>query len=249
MSGVGAMGWVHSRIALIVTGKGEADFLPDFFRSLAASGLCSFKFARRVGQLNPVTSEVRAAEMVRTRKPLTTRDEEIGLAARKCLQKDGFDFVVLVDDLEHARRGQASAIHARYRQALDVMLEPLELDAYASVHFLVNMLEAYYFAHAPAINVVLGTQLVDYPDDVETIRHPKGELKQIHPGYREVADGERFVRTLDLVHVLDRPETCASLRTLVGWCAKAVGLPFTHVYRLDAGVYSPLTGPQMACLP
>ena len=48
----------------------------------------------------------------------------------------------------------------------------------ASVHFLVNMLEAYYFAHAAATNGVLGTELEDFEGDVESIRHPKNDLKK-----------------------------------------------------------------------
>ena len=156
--------------------------------------------------------------------------------------------MLLVDDLEHSRRDIAREVYHRYRRALDLMLEPLELEAFASVHFLVNMLEAYYFAQATAINAVLGTQLDDHHDDVETIRHPKGDLKQIYSGYREMAHGELIVRNLDLKHVLARPDTCASLRTLIGWCAKAVGRPFDTDYQLESGVYSLLTGSQIGRL-
>lgn len=241
--------WMFSRIALIVTGEGEADFLPDFLRGLAATGRCSFRVSRRVEQLGPITSPTRRARMVGTGTVLPTRDVEIGLFARSCLQEQGFDFVVLIDDLEHGRRDQAGAIYGRYRQALDLMLGPDDLQAYASVHFLANMVEAYYFGHAASINSVLDEDLADYDGDVEMIRHPKGQLKQIHPGYREVADGRRIVRMLDLEHVLARPDTCAFLRTLVGWCSKAVGLPFGAEYQLEVGVYSPLTGPQIGRIP
>ena len=47
------------------------------------------------------------------------------------------------------------------------------------------MLEAYYFADATTVNAVLQTQLTDYEGDVETIRHPKGELKQRYSGFNE----------------------------------------------------------------
>lgn len=38
----------------------------------------------------------------------------------------------------------------------------------ASVHFLVNMLEAYYFADADRVNAVLATSLQDDEGDIET---------------------------------------------------------------------------------
>jgi hypothetical protein len=241
--------WVFSRIALIVTGEGEREFLPDLFRSLSAEGHCMFQVTHTIGQLSPIRSEPRRERMVGTGSPLATRDQEIGLYARSCLLARGFDYVILIDDLEHARRDISRQVYDRYRQAIDVMLRPLELEAYASVHFLVNMLEAYYFADAVAINAVLGTELADHPDDVETIRHPKGDLKVLFRGYREVDHGRLIVRNLDLRHVLARSDTCASLRALIGWCAKAIWRPFDADYQLETGVYSPLTGPQIGRLP
>ena len=77
----GSTGWVFSRIALIVTGRGERNFLSDLFRSFSAEGRCMFQVTHRVGQLNPITSEDRLARMVGTGTPLTTRDEDIGLFA------------------------------------------------------------------------------------------------------------------------------------------------------------------------
>ncbi len=84
-------------------------------------------------------------------------------------------FVILVDDLEHARREQAQQIFDRYRLALDTMLKDAQQSRVA-VHFLVNMLKAYYFADAKAVNAVLDldSPLEDHPGDVEMIRHPKG---------------------------------------------------------------------------
>jgi len=100
------------------------------------------------------------------------KDEDIGLKARKFLG-EGHDFILLIDDLEHDRAEEAEEVYARYRAALDVMLTPRGLESRASVHFLVNMLEAYYFADATAVNSVLGTDLEDFDGDVETIPHPK----------------------------------------------------------------------------
>ena len=48
----------------------------------------------------------------------------------------------------------------RYRRVLDTILSSSQ-SRRASVHFLVNMLEAYFFAHSDAVNSVLGTNLDD----------------------------------------------------------------------------------------
>ena len=115
--------------------------------------------------------------------------------------------------------------------ALDTILDPVGWKTRASVHFLVNMLEAYYFADAAAINGVLGTELIDFEGDVETIRHPKNDLKKLSPGFDEVEHGRLILERLDVIHVLSNPSTCRSLRTLFGWCSKAIGREFTDVYR------------------
>ena len=57
-----------------------------------------------------------------------------------------------------AAETQAQEIFDRYRSALDVVLDTLK--DRASVHFLVYMLEAYYFADIQAINDCLGNSLV-----------------------------------------------------------------------------------------
>lgn len=181
--------------------------------------------------------------MVGRGETIPTKDDvEIGLPARRYLAtKDSF--VVLVDDLEHDRTSQAEQVFQRYRDALDTML-PAQKHR-ASVHFFVNMLEAYYFADAAAVNDVLGTELVDYDGDVESIRHPKGELRSLVSGFDEVRDGEKIVTKLDVPHVLSNPETCASLRTLFGWCAKAIGRDRNETYCLDGGVYNAVTREQI----
>ena len=94
------------------------------------------------------------------------------------------------------------------------------------------------------INQVLGTDLADHDGDVEEIRHPKNELKRIAPGFDEIEHGRLIVDLLDVPHILSRPETCRSLRTLL------VGAPgdrrgFTGVYRLDDGAFNEITRPQI----
>jgi Domain of unknown function (DUF4276) len=238
--------WSFFRIALLVTGKGEEQFLPSLFRSLEAEGHCAFRVGRRIPQLRPRRSAKQ--KRVGTRRKMDANDERIGLAARAFLH-NGYHYVILVDDLEHDFRDQAEAVYQRYRTALDTILEPDGLSSRASVHFLVNMLEAYYFADAAAINAVLGTEMADFEGDVETIRHPKNELKRLHPGFDEVEHGGTIIAGLDVPHVLSNPETCRSLRTLFGWCSRAIGREFTDVYQLANGSYFEVTRPQIDSLP
>jgi hypothetical protein len=238
-----AAGWQFFRFGLIVTGKGEALFLPRLFRSLEASGQCRFEVVRRIGQRSPITSAKRRLRMVGSGHVIPDRDaEEIGLAARRYLSGQ-CAFVVLVDDLEEERKPQAEQVFRRYRDALDKMLGHDRRRA--SVHFLVNMLEAYYFADASALNAVLGTALEDYQGDVETIRHPKNALKRLVPGFDEIGHGEQIIGRLDVAHVLSRPGTCSSLRTLFGWCSRALGWAPTDQYQLLHGAYFGVTKGQI----
>ena len=95
-------------------------------------------------------------------KAIPDRDTaEIGLPARNYLKWEPDSFVILVDDLEHERREKHHETFARYRAALDSVL-PAECRHRVSVHFLVNMIEAYYLADAAAVNAVLGTTLPDF---------------------------------------------------------------------------------------
>ena len=161
--------------------------------------------------------------MVGTGKRIPDRDaEQIGIPARRFLSSTG-DFVLLVDDLEANRSGEVDAVFDRYRMALDTMLRE-DMSAKAAVHFLVNMLEAYYFADAKAVNKVLGTDLEDFDGDVETIGHPKNELRSLHARFDEKEHGRLIVSALDVPHVLSHEERCASLRTMFAWGSVAVGV-------------------------
>lgn len=244
MSDADANQWKFCKFGLIVTGRGEEAFLPNLFRSLEATGLCSFRVIRRIGQRSPIISEKRKARMVGTGKLIPNKDEtEIGLPARRYLGSDA-TFVILVDDVEANRASHATEIFQRYRDALDTILLESQRSR-ASVHFLVNMLEAYYFADANAINAVLGTNLEDYEGDVEMIRHPKNELKKHCASFDEIEHGKEIVAHLEIQHVLSRRETCASLRTLFGWCSKAIGQTPTDEFELVRGSYSELTKKQI----
>lgn len=232
---------------LIVTGKGEEVFLGKLFRSLMANGNCFFEVVRWVPQRTPRTSPERELRMIgRGGKMIPDKDaEEIGLPARRYINGKNDRFVILIDDLEFSRREIAHGVFDRYRKALDVIL--LDGKDQASVHFLVMMLEAYYFADANALNSRFGGAVEDYDGDVETIRHPKNDCKGRFPGFDEIQDGETILEILDVEHVLSRRETCASLRTLFAWCAKKMDLPPypDDTYRLNDGSLSDVTCSQL----
>lgn len=237
---------------LIVTGEGERGHLPKMFKSLMATGICIFQVIRFTGQRGPITSPKRKLEMVGSGKIIPDKDEsEIGIPARRYLQASLCHLVVLVDDLEHDRRDQARQVFDRYRLALDTVLT-VEQKRRSAVHFLVNMLEAYYFADAKAINIALGLSLQDCQGDVEDIPHPKADLKALYPGFDEIVDGSRILEILDVEHVLSRPDTCAWLRTMFAWCVKALecypcsaSLPLADKYRLRDGKLSDVTRSQL----
>ncbi|MGH7173379.1 MAG: DUF4276 family protein [Gemmataceae bacterium] len=248
-----AVPWKVYRFGLLVTGKGESLFLDRLFRSLCermaqtGRGVCEFRVLAKIEQLTPRTSAKRPLSMPGQRGRIPTRDEDVALRALGFLRQGG-DFVLLIDDLEGARRSQVAAVYSRYREAFNQVL-PDHYRWRTSVHFLVNMLEAYYFADAKAINAVMGSDWTDYEGDVETIGHPKGELKRQLGSFDEVKQGEQIVRHLDVPHVLSRPETCAALRTLFAWCWRALRLSPGEDYQLEKGCYFEVTRSQIEQLP
>lgn len=216
----------HCKFGLLVTGKGEADFLPRLFKSLERYAGCSFRVLRKFGQLG-VVGEKRVLKMVGKGTLLPGKDEEIGIEARNFLRGHPCHFVILIDDREHDRIGQIESIWNRYRTAGDTLLRPDERSRF-SVHFLANMLEAYYFADSKAVNQALGKSVLarDLDGDVESIRHPKNDLKnasrQINLSFDEKEDGEKVVAQLDVEHVLSRKDGCGYLRSLFAWCVKQI---------------------------
>jgi hypothetical protein len=243
----------HCAVGLIVTGEGERDFLPNLFTGLMQRAGCSFRVKRRVGQKSPITSEARKLSMVGAGRTIPTADEEqIGLEARRFLRNQPAHFLILIDDVERTRRPVIDRVFRRYRSALDTMLSESERER-ASVHFFANMLEAYYFAHSQAVNQALMISVLnqDWPYDVESIGHPKAQLKGLFQGFDERAHGALIVPLLDLDHILSNPRTCAFLRSLFGWCvsrlcahAQCWDPDLRQRYQLQDGLREPLTNGQ-----
>jgi hypothetical protein len=140
-------------------------------------------------------------------------------------EKDCYFFkfgLIVTGETEKARVSEAAQVFERYRKAFDTILQG-EQKCRASVYFFVNMLEAYYFADVKAVNQVLGTSLNDHEGDVETISHPKGNLKSlISNKFNEIEHGGEILDILDVKKALSRPDTCAFLRTLFAWCVKVL---------------------------
>ena len=209
------------RFGLIVTGKGEEAFLPQLFGVLMERAHCVFTVIRRIGQRDPITAPKKLLRMVGSGQRLPTKDEEeIGLPVLKFLRTYPGSFAMVVDDLEDARRAIVNDVFARYRNALDEVLTPSGLHRRAAAHFLVSMLEAYYFADSRAVNSVAESLVLaaDHPTDVEQIPRPKGELKRLWPGFDEMDHGGLILKRLDVDHVLCRPAECCWLRTMFAWC-------------------------------
>jgi hypothetical protein len=239
--------WRFTKFGLLVTGAGEREFVDKLFCSLMASRDCHFEIIAKIEQRSPIVSEKRLLKMVGSGRTIPDRDaDEIGLPARHWIQRGSRSqphLVILIDDLEHDRRPVVDAVFARYRTALDTMLRNEKWRA--SVHFFVPMLEAYYFAHTDVVNSVLSTSLSDHDGDVEELRHPKNELKKLKPGFDEKRDGANIVGSLDLHRVLEHPNRCRALRSMIGWCAMALRRPKTDEFQLQNGQYFDLTASQI----
>lgn len=230
-----AAGHFFLRVHLLVTGEAEEDHLPKLFSKIEATGVCHFVVERRIRQLSP-RSDVRQLKMVGSRGHRITKraEEEISLPARRLLHGHSDRILVLVDDLEHDRRDQVESIFELYREALDKALHEGDKPR-AAVHFLVNMLEAYFFADPGALEQVLRIELEAHDGDVEEIRNPKGLLKRYLPDYTERQDGGRILEYLDLFKVLGDPQTCAWLRSCISWIVRAfrAGLDPSLCAKLD----------------
>lgn len=243
------------KFLLFVTGESEKEHLPKMFDSLASSGICSFTVNRRLGQRDPVKSETHLAQMVRTGQKIPNKDfNQIGASARRLVDDNACHYIILMDDLEHSRTEDAPEVFLRYRNALDAAL--LSKKYKASVHFLVNMLEAYFWADPDALNRALGLEppVLPLQTDVESIRNPKAELKRIFPAYHEITHSGLILDLFDLEVVLSNENTCGWLRSCVKWIADVLAnypdgafyssLNLSSKYLLETGKLSEITSKQ-----
>lgn len=208
----------HLKFCLFVTGKGETQYLPKLFSYISRSGICAFQVSQHVGQLRPRTSPKRAARIIGTSKQLPGKDfDKISAPARRHIQEDPCSRIILIDDLEGIDEQEAKKTFDRYRQALDAGLG--SYSKRGSVHFLVNMFEAYFFADPTALSESLGVSIAQasYNGDVETILNPKAKLKQIFSNYKEAEHPGPILDRFCLAYALANPEYCRSLRTCVKW--------------------------------
>jgi hypothetical protein len=247
--------WKFIKFGLIVTGKGEREFAPSLFRAITDSGKCTFVVIRQAGQRAPVSQRTQLAYN-KTGRQIPDKDAEIGADARRWLFNDPANRLIWIDDLEASQRDTAQSKYQRMRNAVDTMLNPHpEVKVRFSVHFFVNMIEAYYFASIETVNQALGLSLELRNDDCENIRHPKDKLKSAvkqlgqNQSFDEVEDGKRVVTQLRLDEILDNPLTCRGLRTLVAWCWEAIGETPTSRFRLNEGIYWDITATQLSTPP
>jgi hypothetical protein len=242
---------------LLVTGVGEGKFLPKLFQSLRNVGPFRFEVIRKIEQLRPRSSPPLPRLAIPSGNiPLPTRDEELGLWVRGYLQTAPNRVVMVIDDLEFDWKDKAAETFSRYRLAIDTIIKDPKMQRRASVHFLVMMLEAYFFADSKAVNEALGAEILvsDYAGDVESIRHPKGDLKNALNSYDEVRNGDEIIGRLNVKHVLSDPQTCASLRTLFAWCIEAILEFYPEFqgqfpdYKLEDGIQFSVTNGQLTAL-
>lgn len=241
--------WPFYRFGLLVTGKGEREGLPNLLRQINDDAHSTFKVVAKIEQLSPRSAQAFVPlKVTGKQQSLPSRDQEIALRVRSELQ-GGLDFIILVDDLEQARRGQVDAVVDRYSKAGKLLLKDEEKHRFA-VHLLVNMMEAYFFADPPAVEHILGCNVISPDADVEDIGHPKSVLKdQSNGAYDEREHAPQLLGALNLETVLGCPTTCRSLRTLVSWCVRAKRqIPSARFNLAEGELYQP-TASQLEELP
>lgn len=252
--------WREIRLRFFVTGKGEAIFLKDFFSQLAYfnSGVLIIDTSRDFPQLSVRGSTKRyVSDKYESKKgPLSRVELAAENRIRPWLTMSGNHLAILIDDLESSRRSFASSQYTFYREAIDQQLDGVgNLKDRFSVHFFVNMVEAYFFADHQSVNGVCGTSLDEHPGDVENIRHPKNRLKELVSNlsrgsqFHEVRDGQAIAKKLNLAKVLDNPEHCRALRALVAWIWEAIGQERGEEYQLQNGRYWDVTVSQLRVPP
>ncbi len=245
------VGWRFVHFGLVVTGDGERAAMPHFLRALTSEGHCTFRVIRQTGQVTQ-RSPARKARDISSGKLIPDRDANVALEIRRHVSRSEDNCAIWIDDLEDDRRANAKDELSRLLTAIDqiVGVNP-GWRARCSAHFMVNMLEAYFFGDVETVNSVLGTALTDHVGDCENIRHPKNELKhaakQLGVGrkFDEMTHGVEIAKKIDLAQVLSKPQCCRALRTLVTWCTQMIGEPTADRFQIPTGVFWDVTVDQL----
>lgn len=245
-------------IQLVVTGHGEAKCASSVIGKI-------FGTFHAIKPLEPIRADQRPRQTIRTTSGRSSGQFDKDVPTKRHLEvirelgkrlADPAVICILIDDLEGGERTVAVAHFEYYRRMLND-IPAVNVTARSSAHFLVNMLEAYFFHDVEATNrVIEGLELGRHDGDVEDISHPKDALKNEikqrigqNRGYRETEDAVKIVRHLNLETVLADPDQCRSLRTLVAWCWEQIGQERTDRFQLKDGAYWEVTASQLRVCP
>lgn len=233
----------YLKFYLFVTGKGEEKHLHKLFSALSEIAPSAFIVAARVDQLGAIKSSkrLRRETVVGTNKSIPDRlFNKVVAPIRRYVTEDPCNFVILMDDLEYERIKDGEKIFERYRELLDKGLG--SETSRGSVHFLANMVEAYFFADFQATNtaLALASPLSEHVGDVERIRNPKHEIRKRLPTYNEIEDAGKVLNRIDLRRVLAEKDSCAWLRSCVKWTVEVLE-QYTHSGVIDS------TGIRLTC--
>lgn len=67
----------YFKFGLLVTGHTEEQHLPKLFRTLMATGICTFEVIGKIDQLSPITSTRRRDNIVgTTTQPISNKDQD-----------------------------------------------------------------------------------------------------------------------------------------------------------------------------
>lgn len=235
-----------------VTGHAEEACVPTIVRK-ATESLSSFVLVRQVRRVH---QRPRSRIVRRGSTKAQVLPDHVTLAREvPKLVHDNNVFFLWIDDLEGGTDRPAARQHFDYyAQLLDKACHT-PLRAKCSIHFLVNMLEAYFLADTSSANIVLGTNLTNHAGDCEDIKNPKGVLesavKKLDPSakYDVKEDGGSIAKQLNLETILSSPDRCRALRTLVAWCWEAIGEPRDERFQLASGQYWDVTAAQLQQVP
>ena len=251
----------HAPVALIfaVTGHAEVECVPAIIRKCMRLSSAVVK----IGTVSRVRQRPRLRIRAKGSQKCQVLPEHEKLAREiPKLVRDERSYFLWIDDLENEEDRKQPQPHFDYYARLldDAVHAPMR--ERCSIHFLVNMLEAYFLADTSAVNTVLqpflerpDTSLKRHQGDCENIKNPKGTLvshvKHCNPTkrYIETTHGPGIARQLDIEQILSNPNHCRALRTLVAWCWEAIGEARTDQFQLLAGVYWDVTAHQLSIAP